>query len=108
VGCRPILVPAPVSVSPRREETKVEQTRCTEAQIVAFNARLRDECLGEHEFWILAPAQLARVHDAQSVRRCALRRRRMRKNRYNVGRPETLTLLLVPEMGASQRKEGRR
>jgi Conserved hypothetical phage protein (DUF2376). len=66
-------------VSPHREETKVKQTRYTEAQIVAFNARLRDECL--NEFWSLAPAELARLHDARRVRGSALRRRRMRENR---------------------------
>lgn len=39
LGCPPILVPAPVLVSPRREETTVKQTRYTEAQIVDILAQ---------------------------------------------------------------------
>ena len=66
----------------------------------SFNGRLRDECLNEHEFWSLAarpraartlpdrvqhraPAQLARLHDAQRVRRSAPRRRCLRRIRYD-------------------------
>ena len=86
----------------------------------SFNARLRDECLNEHEFWSLAHArvllerfrveyntehlaQLARLHDAGRVLSGLPRRRRLRRSCYDARQPETLTLLLAPEKGASHR-----
>ena len=49
-----------------------------------------------------APAQLARLHDAQRVRRSAPRRRCLKTTTLRCHQAETLTLLLVPEKGAPQ------
>ena len=88
----------------------------------SFNARLRDECLNEHEFWSLAHARVLlerfrteynteHLHSSlgymtpeEYALKCTRKRTPPASHEgepLRCHQPETLTLLLVPETGAS-------